>query len=357
MMKEIGSIFPLSGQTLDGAVIHETSLSKDRIDYSLCREALYDIAINLTVNDKRVLIPAYTCQTVIMPFEEAGWDCMYYGITKELRIDTDDLFSKTKGYKPSLVVVHPYYGMDLNQSEVNCLQSLKESGVRVIIDLTQCLFSKQRLDFVDYYVGSYRKWFAIPDGGFLINHTDQSISQPSSENEEFVQREIDAMFLRDLYFNLGEQRIKDISIRLSKSADYLAESHILPHRMSKVSCSLMAQYDYFENQQRRWANFTYLYDHLKGGTTYQPVCKNITHVTTSPLYFTIYAEQRGALQKQLAQNSIYAPVLWPVEDERVLINDEVRYIYDHILAIPCDQRYDENDMERIVVVINKQIKE
>ena len=75
-------------------------------------------------------------------------------------------------------------------------------------------------------------------------------------------------------------------------------------------------------------------------------------MTTAPLYFTLYVEERSVLQRLLAQESIYAPVIWPVENEAVLINEEVRYIYDHILAIPCDQRYDESDMLRAVEIIN-----
>ena len=46
-------------------------------------------------------------------------------------------------------------------------------------------------------------------------------------------------------------------------------------------------------------------------------------------------------------------MIWPVEKDRVLINDEVKFIYEHVLAIPCDQRYDEDDMQRVVEIINK----
>lgn len=75
-------------------------------------------------------------------------------------------------------------------------------------------------------------------------------------------------------------------------------------------------------------------------------------VTTAPLYFTIYVQDRPALQRLLAQDSIYAPVIWPIEDEKVLIDEEIKYIYDHILAVPCDQRYDGDDMRRAVEIIN-----
>ena len=53
----------------------------------------------------------------------------------------------------------------------------------------------------------------------------------------------------------------------------------------------------------------------------------------------------------LSEQHIYAPVIWPVVYEEVLVNETVKYIYDHILAIPIDQRYDEGDMAKIVSII------
>ena len=352
MKKEIGSIFTLDNRSLSAAEQGEDLLSEDINQYSLCREALYDIAINLTESNKNVLIPAYTCQTVITPFEEAGWTCFFYNVSKDLRIDIKDLKDKVRLIKPSLVVVHPYFGMDLDQREVEVLNNLHNIGIRIIIDLTQCIFSSQVLDFVDYYVGSYRKWFPIPDGGFLISNTNTKICQPQAENNVFVTNEIDAMYLRDWYFRSVDLKLKDISIRLSKTADSVAEINIAPHRMSKISCFLLHRCDEVSNQKKRIANFAYLYNHISDNEKLELVCKDFSNVTTAPLYFTLYVKERAKLQKLLSLNKIYAPVLWPVEDKRVLANEDIKYIYNHLLAIPCDQRYNLYDMQRVVEVIN-----
>lgn len=352
MKKEIGSIYTLDNNTLLDAKQGEDLISSDINQYSLCREALYDIAINQPGINMIVLIPAYTCQTVITPFEEAGWTCFFYNVNKGLRIDIKDLQDKVRLIKPSLVVAHPYFGMDLDRREVEVLQNLHNKGIRVIIDLTQCIFSSQVLDFVDYYVGSYRKWFPIPDGGFLINNTNLIICQPQNENNVFVTNELDAMYLRDWYFRNEDQRLKDISIRLSKTADSIAETNIVPHRMSKISCFLLHQCDEVSNQHNRMANFTYLFNHISDNEKLELVCHDLNNVTTAPLYFTLYVKERARLQKLLSLNSIYAPVLWPVEDERVLITEDIKFIFNHLLAIPCDQRYDQDDMQRVAEVIN-----
>lgn len=353
MKKEVGSIFPLSDPVLKKAESEQKEFTKDRLYYSLCREALSDIAKALKNTNKKVLIPAYTCQTVITPFEEAGWCCNYYSVNKSLRIDTKGLLQDVDNYQPSLIVVHPFFGMDLNDEEVRTLDFIKERGINIILDLTQCLFSTKDYKFPSFVVASYRKWMPIPDGGYLQSRlSGVEIPQPQSENEDFTPKEIAAMYLRGQYFDNGEQRTKSISIQLSKTADHIAESNISAHRMSQIAYNLLQEEDIERNQKCRFNNYTYLFQNIRESEKVTKVRHNLNKVTTAPLYFTIYVEDRPALQKLLAIDSIYAPVIWPVEDERVLINDEVIYIYDHVLAIPCDQRYDEKDMLRVVEIIN-----
>lgn len=354
MKKEIGSIFPLSDSALSQAESVHTAYPTDRIYYSLCREALFDIAKALGDSNKRVLIPAYTCQTVITPFEEAGWNCLFYSITKNLRIDSIGLLNEVEKNHPSLIIVHPYYGMDLNDEEVNTLDTIKERGIDIVLDLTQCLYSSKRYTFPTFVVASYRKWMPIPDGGYLQNKSESlTFLQPDCENEDFTEKATAAMYLRGQYFGNGEQRTKDISIHLSKTADHIAETGIFPHKMSQVAFNLYSREDIDQNQKRRFENYTYLFDNIRESERVSKVCHDIKEVTTAPLYFTIYVKDRPALQRRLAQDSIYAPVIWPVEDEKVLISDEVKYIYEHLLAIPCDQRYNDEDMQRTLDIINK----
>lgn len=354
MMKDIGSIFPLERPYVPQAASKEGDAPSEVFKYSLCREALCAIASVLNDHEKIVLIPAYTCQTVITPFLEGGWECHYYSIRKDLRIDVMSLEQLVEQRHPSLLIVHPYFGKDLNGDEIEALQRISEKGVRIVIDQTQCLFSNQRLSFVDYYVGSFRKWFPIPDGGYLyVNKGWTRIAMPETENEGFVTRQSDAMYLRGLYFKTGDQNTKDISIRLSKSADSFAENNIRPHRMSSFSVRLKQQCDEQENQQKRLANYAYLFHNILNSDQCVFVCDNLEEVTTAPLYFTLYVRDRRSLQMALIENKIYAPIIWPVEDKRVLVNDDVRFIYEHLLAIPCDQRYDEADMHRIVEIVNR----
>lgn len=353
-MKDIGSIYPIDSlePPKDGGRPLPFDNEPNVRYFSLCREALSAIARSLDRPQGKVLIPAYTCQTVITPFQELGWECRYYGITEDLRIDVESFKSLFAGFHPDVVVVHPYYGRDLNENELAALHAVKEESCVFVEDLTQCLFSKQRDDVFDYFVGSMRKWFPIPDGGFVFS-LQHALEVPDAldENVDYVTTMLDAMFLRGVYCSSGDVRIKDVSRRLDKTAGAKISTSIRPHAISSYSRFSLSNIDSEAVQRKRMGNFTCLFDNLKSGEI-QSVCKDLSEVTTAPLYFPVLAKNRADLIQRLIAQQIYAPVLWPVKTESAVINSVVGSIYDHILAIPCDQRYGEDGMRRICGVVN-----
>lgn len=347
---EIGSIYSLT--KLDKR--HKSSMlslaGEDASYFSLCREALYVLARKFRDSSKKVLIPAYTCQTVLEPFLQQGWEIDYYNVNNRLRIDIEDIKAKTAVFKPSLCIAHPYYGADLNREELDALAEIKRCGCILIEDLTQCVFSTQRNTIFDYFVGSYRKWFPIPDGAFLIGDVDGVNEMP--ENEIFVQTMSDAMYLRGTFHQSGDNNIKEISRRLGNIAISHISGEIVPHSMSNFSISLLSEMDIEELKRKRWDNYLYLYEHLQTNRTCIFIDRNPDELTCAPLFFPVYVKDRSTFQMKLAQQEIYAPILWPVHTDKVLINENIRQIFEEIIMLPIDQRYERSDMERMVAVIN-----
>lgn len=353
MRKDIGSIYDVSINELSKD-FESSFLIEKHFLFSLCREALFVIASSKDCN-KKVLLPAYTCDTVIAPFRQLGWECHYYAINKELRIDTESFIASFDNVLPSIVVAHPYYGMSFLQEEISTLKYANENGAEIVVDLTQSIFSEQKIDFVDYYVGSYRKWFPIPDGGFLCNNSDNKLEDnilPKEENTVFVSTQFSAMILRNMYFNTDNEQVKAVSRNLTKAADIYSEEKITPHLMSNVSKNIMQNEDVELDKKQRLINYKYLFENIKQTNNLSFVNKDLDSLQSAPLYFPIYVKNRNKLQKRLIDEHIYAPVLWPIEDNNVLINKDIEEIYNTILVIPIDQRYGIKDMERIVNVIN-----
>lgn len=354
-MKDIGSIFPLyDSDLMDNQSELIDDLKDGKILLSLCREAIYAIARSLDSSEKIVLLPAYTCDTVITPFKELGWKCVYYPVDLQLRIDVNTTLDLYNHSQAALILVHPYYGKDLNDEEIVLLETIHEKGCKIAVDLTQCIFSPQRLQCVDYYLGSYRKWYAIPDGGYLESKVGvEMFDSELEENEEFVTLQRDAMYLRGLYFQTDNEEVKSISRRLNKMAVEMTDYHISPHKMSAYSYGLLTKENARLNQERRFENYEFLLNKLKSVDGCEMFCDNMAEISSAPLYFMIYVNDRSDLQRDLAEHHIYAPVIWPVVYHEVLINETIKYIYDYILAIPIDQRYDEHDMGTIVEVIKE----
>lgn len=353
MIKEIGSIFPVyePNEREDGDLL---PVQENEVYLSLAREAFLYLAKTIGGGNHRVMLPAYTCQTVIDPFEQENWACYFYGINQDLRIDEQSFRELLSEVKPEVIVFHPYYGLGISSREVELLQNAKEAGATIIEDMTQVLFSGRTHSFVDYYLGSLRKWFDIPDGAFLSSRKHPLPEEAAySENEIFTRLQKDAMYLRGEYFRTGNPEIKQISIRLNKYAvNLVAGQNIAIHRMSRYSKQNYRKSDIAGNQKARLENYRYLLTALKESQTCLPVNHDLSNLESAPLYFPIYVPNRTDVQKELACNRIYAPVLWPVLDTRVLVSDEVRYIYEHILLLPIDQRYTIADMESIAKVLN-----
>lgn len=349
-MKDIGSIFPLSDNEIQTIVKDVPFYEGNLYRFSLCREALLVIAKREKTAGCKVLIPSYTCDTVITPFLEMQWACTYYPIKKDLSIDIDKTKQIIDSARYNLLLVHPYFGMDLSEQELDLVSYAKNRGCKIIIDLTQCIFSNQRIEFADYYVGSYRKWYQVPDGGYLWSKDKIDLEEPM-QNDYFVSLQTDSMYLRGEYFRNDNEQVKQISIRLNKLALESVDFNIKPHKMSNISGRLIKEIDMTLVQARRFSNYKYLLQNIKSPNI-ELLCNNINRVTTAPLYFIIYTKNRKEIQAKLCSEHIYAPIIWPVYYKEVLIDDTTKEIYDETLAIPIDQRYDEADMVKITTILN-----
>ena len=333
-MKEIGSIFSLYDKCQGNGV--RNNVLNGRKLFSFCREAIYLIAKKEMANGKKAMLPKYTCDTVIAPFQELGYDYQFYPVCNDLTIDIPKAKEIFSVHHPNLMVVHPYYGMDLTKQKLDMLEEMHEGGCEIILDLTQCLFSTMRLPFIKYYVGSIRKWFAIPDGAFL--ETSDEMGNFRVGNDEIVSLQTKAMKLRGEYFQTGDTNVKDESIRLSHEVERLMTRPIIPHAMASVSKEILAFEDADLQQKIRMENYKRLYEGLKDVKDIELIA-DISRLTTAPLSFPFRVDDVSAMQKKLAKKAIYARLLWEKEDR--------------ILTITVDQRYDLSDMDRVVAAIKE----
>ena len=63
------------------------------------------------------------------------------------------------------------------------------------------------------------------------------------------------------------------------------------------------------------------------------------------------------MQRALAEKGIYCPVIWPVPQQALGVCEVAEFTAEHMLGVPCDQRYTPEDMtyigQKILEIVNE----
>jgi dTDP-4-amino-4,6-dideoxygalactose transaminase len=158
------------------------------------------------------------------------------------------------------------------------------------------------------------------------------------------------MVSEDSYDRL--QAFKKEFLKQNHEAEELLDEDRNICTMSKYAVCLWNKADMVSDMKKRAENAVCLYQELCG-LIWLSVPLGY-HGMESPLYVAIClkeAQDRAGLQSYLQQHEVYAPVLWPVSERILNVQEDTLYLYEHLLALPCDQRYDIEDMKRIADLI------
>lgn len=355
-MKEIGSNYWLAPNVVEDLPknIDKSPTIFDGASYvSTCRSAI-GITLDALPNIRRkvALLPAFTCESVLTPFLDRGYDIYQYHIRKDLTIDWKSFHSSLSHINPSVVLVHSFFGFDTIKELRPHILELREHGITVIEDETQSMFSCKPLTNANYFVGSIRRWIPLPDGAFVTVpiHLEK-------ENKELVAAKMKAFIMKgDWILNgIGEKQTFQQAFRKAES--------ILNHckqafSMSSESREILAKTDLSMMKSIRRENCKTLIN----GILNDPVISNELRLPISkmekedcPFYLPVLVKEgRKDLQQYLAKNDIFATIIWACPDAyKDTIDDDSKYVYDHILCFHIDQRYNQSDMIRIIDTLKK----
>lgn len=316
---------------------------------------------------KRCLLPAYMCDTVFFPFERAGWEIHFYHLDKKLMADDSELRRQIAHIRPGLILIHPYYGIDTWKPMRSLLEEWRKQGVCIMEDVTQSYYLNGVGKEADYVVGSLRKWYFVPDGGFVA--ADEIMSDEKlCPNTEFTEKRLDLMTEKWEYLHghgsaEKKRELKEDYLKKNRQMEQWLDNYDGISALSDEAAQILTAESERFCCKKRNENYRYLCGRLSGKKQFIPVFENNIREDNlesddiqdaSPLYFPVYALDRDRLQGFLTEHDIYAPVLWPVgkENESALTQDE-RYIFDHLLALPIDQRYGITEMQRIADVLEQ----
>lgn len=314
-------------------------------------------AIKLVLSDidKRTtaLLPSFTCDSVIEPFISNGYNVSYYDLNEDLSVDRESFLRTIETVQPDVVLVHSHFGFNTLSNITDVLSGLKETGVVVIEDLTQSLYSKTPRINSTYYIGSLRKWAGLPDGGFASKSRGSFINHPTATDDAFERIKTAAMIAKYEYL-FCQKGGKEEFLKKYADAESLLEQQGEVYLISKSSRIEQANLEIEDLINRRRENYLF----LTGGLDKSLITPlfNELPLDVVPLYFPFFCKgDRQRIQTVLRQNDIYAPIIWPKPLSIDKCSESVTSLYSDLLCIPCDQRYQKRDMERIVCVLTGEL--
>ena len=328
-MKEIGSEFwevPASDEKND--------LFPNRTQWFLSGRSALQAVIKELGEARSVSLPSWCCDSMIKPFADAGYAVRFYpvvfedGLVQEFEKDTDVVF------------LMDYFGYTSASPDLSGYQGV------VIRDVTHSIFSAAS-DDADYCFGSFRKWCGVWTGGYAWTGDGHELTTEAADEAD-----------ESVYITLRAQAMKEkqaymTGLRTDKG--YLKVFGAAEDSLETAGIAPAAERDVFLAQHlcvkrvtdRRRANAEVLRSAFADRLIF-PELKP----TDTPMFVPIlvHGGKRNALRRYLIDHEIYCPVHWPVSEYHKL-NEQERYIYDNELSLVCDQRYTEEDMNRMVETI------
>ena len=302
--------------------------------------------------NKICLLPEYLCDTVIKPFTKRNWNVVYYHLNSDLSPDEGELRHLVQKHTPGVILTVLYYGRDTISDIRGYLKELRKGGVITIEDLTQSLFMFERPnddDISNYRLASIRKWLPVSGGGIAFLKNEPRYEYSASE---YISKQHEAQILKLKYLS-GEVVDKDEFLFLHREAESILDNRYGCHPMDLDSYGILGVYDIASVKRRRYLNTRVL---EKGIHNLKRIRALISYKENDdvPLYYPVIADDRDALQEYMRARNVFLPVLWPVPKELGGdISCKIKNIYDNMLAIPCDQRYEEEDMILIINMLHE----
>ena len=284
---------------------------------------------------KKVIIPAYTCDSVIHAVVDSGGKVDTYFLDDSMY--PQNIPSKLPPNHAFLYV--NYFG--LCQRNVDRLLK-KIPSQQLIIDNCQALFALSQNALATIY--SPRKYLGVPDGGFLVT-SSLDINDNISEDTGSIER------MRHLLLRMAYKADSGY-VHYQKSENSFVNT--APLRMSRLAKRILNSIDMMAVKQKRRENFLILATRLDKFNQYSWELNDIAVPLCYPLIIGRNVEE---LKRILAKKRIYIPTYWPDAQTRIL-PDGIEYrLINRCLAVPCDQRYSPSQMlslaDQIIALINK----
>lgn len=273
----------------------------------------------------KMYIPYYTCDVMLKPLMKLDIKYEFYHINKLLELLDMPVLNKGTG-----ILYTNYFG--LKQNYVKHLAEVY--GNKLIVDNAQAFYAEPISGIDTFY--SARKFFGVPDGAYL--YTDKPLQQEFEQDCSF-DRMAHLLKRIDLGAEAGYQDFR-------MNDDSLIGQDI--KRMSKLTENLLCGIDYESARKVRRSNYLFLDNELSAS--------NLFHLELDdaavPMVYPFLTNDKE-LKKRLISVKVFVATYWPNVFEWCRDGDLEYQLTQCVCYLPIDQRYNDNEMHRIIETINK----
>ena len=307
----------------------EFTLHKGAVFLNSGRHALEYILRGLK-NVSRVFVPYYTCDAVIFPLDSLHIPYTFYHINECFEI-ADEIELNEDEY----IIYTNYFGI----KDTYIKKIVDEYADKVIVDNAQALYCPA---YACHQIYSPRKYMGMPDGGLAVTTFDDYYNElPQGlafDRCNHLLKRIELMPFE------GYNDFKKVSLQITSSP---------LSKMSEISRKILCSVDFDTIKKRRFKNFKHLHEALVSTNGLGDLLtRSIADSCSCPMAYPYWTNDSD-LKSRLIKEQIFVATYWPN-----VLNwtkpDMIEYEFTkNLLAIPCDQRYDEEDMNRIIQLICK----
>jgi hypothetical protein len=302
--------------------------------YATGRDAFFSILAYL--RPTRVWLPNFLCESIFEAAGQNGELIACYPMSVSLESD----LKWTRDVRPGDTVLVIHYFGDIQKKIIETVSRL---GATSVSDSTHLLLNQEAWDEAlvasDWVFGSLRKSGPFPDGGFCIRNKGIPPSPTLPPRKQFWALRAAALLSR------GASAYHDFDNDENWELITEADKELIKHRpgsyaMSYLSKSLLRSIPMATKRDAMSINHKLLVEGLPSSLIHPIALRS-----TSPYVPCLFPSRmaRDEVRSMFAKLQMFFPIHWET-DFLATPHD----LSGRILSIPCDDRYGEADMLRIV---------
>jgi len=314
------------------------------------RAALYLILKELKEKGiNHIHLPSYLCDSILQVIKSMMFKYDFYPVDINLNAHPAP--------PPASAVLLIHYFGKLN-SATKSLRAEAGKSFYLIEDASQTLLSDWSKDFNNsqYIILSPRKFGPVIFGGWC--NVLSQIDEVNENVEKVAWQSLAARLIKAQYFGNKsakiEQQTEKFYLEIFNEVERFIDENPTWLYLPGWVKQLIAGCDWIGASVKRRGNFHLLKEMLS-----QDVDMLFSEITPDevPLGFVVRLKKRDWIRMKMAEERIFCPIHWPLPNDV----SSAKYAYsqdlsDTVLTIPIDQRYDSEDMERVVATLKHLLK-